>query len=215
MVAVEVIVASFVLLIVVVLALIISGIKIIPPYERGICLLLGRYIRVLEPGFNFVTPLVSSVIRIDMRTQSIAVNCRNMRFRDGQKAELVTFIDYRVKDPAKLYSSLANVKFALADMTERTTRLVVGKTPLDEFDRRRDQLNERLTEAAKNESSTVGIEVIYAEVREAGTQPIPLDVPFNRRHTTPKGVLFFDTTDHEAPRKAKIPKSYGAARPMK
>ena len=201
--------------IIIVVAIMASAIKIIPPYETAIYLRLGRHVGVLKPGVNFVTPLVSNVVPMDMRTQSMAVNCRDVRFKDGQKIQAVSVIDYKVKDPAQAYLSVPNARYALADLMEKTTRSVVTLAALDEFDRNRDSLNRKLTDAAKKNSLEFGIEVIMAELREAGTSPLPVDVPFNRRHTTPKGVLFFDTTDHEGPRKAKAPQSYGAARPYK
>jgi regulator of protease activity HflC (stomatin/prohibitin superfamily) len=215
MAAIGALVALLVLAIVLVIALLASAIKIINPYEAGIYLRLGRLIRVLNPGVNFVTPLVSTVIPVDMRTQSVAVTCRNVRFRDGQKAELVAFSDYKVRDPEKAYSSTANMKYALADMIEKTTRAVVGRAPLDDFDRHRELLNERLMEAVKKESTDFGIEAVSAEIREAGTAPLPLDVPFSRRYTTTKGIVFVDTTDHNAPRKVKIPQTTEGSRPVK
>jgi regulator of protease activity HflC (stomatin/prohibitin superfamily) len=198
-----------------VLALMATAIKIVPPYEAGIYLRLGRYVKILNPGVNFVTPMISTIVPVDMRIQGVAVTARNTRFKDGQKAELVTFVDYKVRDPAKAFSSMANVKFALADMIEKTTRAVVGRAPLDDFDRHRELLNERLTDTARKDALAFGIDIMSSELREAGSPPLPLDVPFNRRYTTTKGIVFIDTTDHDAPRRVKVPQTSDGARPSR
>ena len=215
MVSAGILIAFLTLSIILILVLMASAIKIIPPYETGLYLRLGRHVGVLKPGVNFVAPLVSTVVPVDMRTQSMAVTCRNVRFRDGQKVEAVSVIDYRVRDPAQAYYSVPNARYALADMMEKTARSVLARAALDEFDRNRDSLNQKLADAARKDTSGFGIDIVSAEIREAGTSPLPLDVPFNRRHTTAKGVLFFDTTDHEGPRKVKVPQAYGDARPWK
>lgn len=210
-----IVIALLILALIVVVAIAASAIKIVPPYETGIYIRLGKHAGILKPGVNMVTPLVSTVVPVDMRTQSMTVTCRSMRFIDGQKLEGIAVIDYRIRDPAQAYYSVPNARYALADATEKTTRSVIGRAALDEFDRFRDSLNQKLTEAAKRNASDFGVEILSAEIREAGTMPLPLDVPFNRRHTTPKGVLFFDTTDHEGPHGTKKPRSYGDARPWK
>ena len=66
----------FVLLFFVIVAAIIavlSGVKIIQPYEQAVYMRLGKYIRVLNQGMNFVCPLINQVVKLDLRTQVLDV----------------------------------------------------------------------------------------------------------------------------------------------
>ena len=59
--------------IIVVLAIVYGSVKIVSPYEQGIYIRLGTFMRVLNPGINVVTPIVSQVIKMDLRTQVLDV----------------------------------------------------------------------------------------------------------------------------------------------
>jgi len=74
----------------------ISGVTIIQPYEQGLWIVLGRYRKRLNPGFNWVYPLISEVIRMDLRTQVLDVPRQEVITKDNSPTNVDAIVYVRV-----------------------------------------------------------------------------------------------------------------------
>ena len=82
-----------------ILILFISGVAIIQPYEQALWIVLGQYKKRLNPGFNWVFPLISDVIRLDLRTQVLDVPRQEVITKDNSPTNVDAIVYIRVIDP--------------------------------------------------------------------------------------------------------------------
>jgi regulator of protease activity HflC (stomatin/prohibitin superfamily) len=166
MVAVGTILAFVVLAIIVVLAVMSSSIKIITPYEQGIYMRLGRYMRVLNQGVNFVAPMVNTVVRIDLRTQVLDVPRQEVITKDNSPTNVDAIIYIKVVDPTKSYFQVTNYRTATIYLAQTTLRSVIGDMELDEILSNRQKINLHLRDVLDEATDKWGVKVEGVEIRE-------------------------------------------------
>lgn len=98
--------------IVVILLILSSGIRIIRPYEQGIYMRLGKFIRILNSGFNYVTPLISEVVKLDLRTQVLDVPRQEVITKDNSPTNVDAIIYIKIIDPEKAFFEITNYRVA-------------------------------------------------------------------------------------------------------
>jgi regulator of protease activity HflC (stomatin/prohibitin superfamily) len=160
------IVTVSVILLVAILLVALSGVRIIAPWEQALLVVLGRYKRRLNPGFNWVLPLVSQVIRIDLRTQVLDVPRQEVITRDNSPTAVDAVIYIRVIDPEKAVFQVANFTMATVALAQTTLRSVLGDMELDEILYNRDRINTRLRDILDEATDNWGVRVEAVEIRE-------------------------------------------------
>jgi len=163
---VSLIIGFVILIVIVVLAVMSSGIKIVRPYEQGIYMRLGRYMRVLNQGFNFVTPLVNSVIMIDLRTQVLEVPRQEVITKDNSPTNIDAIIYIKVIDPQKAFFQVTNYRTATIYLAQTTLRSLVGDMELDEILSNRQRINLHLRDVLDEATDKWGVKVEGVEIRE-------------------------------------------------
>lgn len=164
--AAETVIALLVLAIIVVLAIMSSSIKIITPYEQGIYMRLGRYIRVLNQGVNFVAPLINTVVRIDLRTQVLDVPRQEVITKDNSPTNVDAIIYIKVIDPTKAYFQVTNYRTATIYLAQTTLRSIIGDMELDEILSNREKINLHLRDVLDEATDKWGVKVEAVEIRE-------------------------------------------------
>jgi len=165
-VAIETIVVLLVLALIVVLAIMTSGIKIVQPYEQGILIVLGRYRRVLNQGFNLVTPMVNQVVRIDLRTQVLDVPRQEVITKDNSPTNVDAIIYIKVVDPVKAFFQVTNYRTATIYLAQTTLRSIIGDMELDEILSNRQKINLHLRDVLDDATDKWGVKVEGVEIRE-------------------------------------------------
>jgi regulator of protease activity HflC (stomatin/prohibitin superfamily) len=149
-----------------ILILFISGVMIIQPYEQGLWIVLGQYRRRLNPGFNWVYPLISSVVRLDLRTQVLDVPSQEVITKDNSPTNVDAIVYIRVVDPEKAYFEVVNYHVATVSLAQTTLRSVVGDMELDEILYNRDFINTKLRDILDKSTDAWGVKVEAVEIRE-------------------------------------------------
>ncbi len=160
------ILAIVILVIIAVIAVMSSGIKIITPYEQGIYMRLGRYIRVLNQGFNLVAPMVNTVVRIDLRTQVLDVPRQEVITKDNSPTNVDAIIYIKVIDPTKAFFQVTNYRTATIYLAQTTLRSLVGDMALDEILSNRQKINLHLRDVLDEATDKWGVKVEGVEIRE-------------------------------------------------
>jgi len=166
MVAITTIVALVIFAIIVALAILTNGIKIIRPYEQGIYMRLGRYVRVLNQGFNMVAPLINVVVRIDLRTQVLDVPRQEVITKDNSPTNVDAIIYIKVIDPTKAFFQVTNYRTATIYLAQTTLRSLVGDMRLDEILSNRQKINLHLRDVLDEATDKWGVKVEGVEIRE-------------------------------------------------
>jgi len=157
--------------IVAVLVIVVNGVKIIKPYQQGIYMRLGRYITILNQGFNYVTPLVNEVVKMDLRTQVLDVPRQEVITKDNSPVYVDAIIYIKVIDPVKAFFQVTNYRTATIYLAQTTLRSLIGDMELDEILSNREKINLRLRDILDEATDKWGVKVEAVEIREVDPAP--------------------------------------------
>ncbi|MFQ5838120.1 MAG: SPFH domain-containing protein [Thermoplasmata archaeon] len=143
-----------------------TAVKIVQPYEQGLVIVLGNFKRVLNPGFNLVPPLISQVVKLDLRTQVLDVPRQEVITKDNSPTNVDAIIYIKVIDPAKAYFEVTNYRMATVALAQTTLRSILGDMELDEVLYNRERINLRLRDVLDTATDAWGVRVEAVEIRE-------------------------------------------------
>ncbi len=143
-----------------------SGVKIIKQYQLALWEKLGKYQRILKPGWNFVTPFISDVYRIDMRTQTLDVPRQEVITKDNSPTNVDAVIYIRVVDPVKAQYEVQDYHLATVYLAQTTLRSILGDMELDEILYNREKINAKLRDILDEATDQWGVKVEMVEIRE-------------------------------------------------
>ncbi len=159
-------IALAILVIIVGLAVASNAIKIVRPYEQAIYMRLGRFMRVLNQGVNFVTPLVNQVVVLDLRTQVLDVPRQEVITKDNSPTNVDAIIYIKVIDPNKAFFQVTNYRTATIYLAQTTLRSIIGDMELDEILSNREKINLHLRDVLDEATDKWGVKVEAVEIRE-------------------------------------------------
>ena len=140
-------------------------------YESGVALRLGKFHTMLNPGWNFVIPLITKVFKVDLRIQVLDVPRQEVITKDNSPTMVDAVVYYRVADAKKAVLNVANYRAAIVNMAQTTLRGVVGDMELDEIFSSRDKINAILRDKLDIETDPWGVKVDNVEIREVDPSP--------------------------------------------
>ncbi|WP_457591149.1 slipin family protein [Geoglobus sp.] len=150
----------------VVLLFLISGLKIVKEYERGVIFRLGRLVGARGPGLFFVIPLLENMQVVDLRTVTYDVPSQEVVTKDNVTVRVNAVVYYRVLDPEKAVTEVFDYRFATAQIAQTTLRSVIGQADLDELLSEREKLNVKLQEIIDEATNPWGIKVSAVEIKD-------------------------------------------------
>lgn len=155
-----------ILIAIVVMAVVGSGVRIISPWEQGLKIVLGSFRGRLNPGFNWVVPLITDVARLDLRTQVFDVPRQEVITKDNSPTNVDAIIFIKVIDPEKAYFEVTNFRVATIALAQTTLRSTIGDMELDEVLYNRHTINTRLRDQLDEATDAWGVKVEAVEIRE-------------------------------------------------
>jgi regulator of protease activity HflC (stomatin/prohibitin superfamily) len=146
-------------------ALILSGIRVLNEYQRGVVLTLGRYTGTKGPGLIWVWPFVQQMSRVDLRTVVMDVPPQDVITRDNVTVKVNAVIYFRVVDPSRAILQVAQYYEATSQLAQTTLRSVLGQHELDSLLAEREVLNRDLQAILDKATDAWGIKVATVEVK--------------------------------------------------
>ena len=154
--------ATFLLI---VIAAIISGIKILKEYERAVVFRLGRMVGSRGPGLVYVIPGIEKMVRMDLRTVTMDIPPQDVITRDNVSVKVSAVLYFRVLDPNKAVREIENYLFATLQLAQVTLRSVCGQGELDELLAEREKINSRIQDILDKQTDPWGIKVVLVELK--------------------------------------------------
>jgi regulator of protease activity HflC (stomatin/prohibitin superfamily) len=151
--------------IVLVVVAIISGIKILKEYERGVVFRLGRMVGARGPGLVYVIPGIEKMVKMDLRTVTMDIPPQDVITRDNVSVKVNAVLYFRVLDPNKAVREVENYLFATSQLAQVTLRSVCGQGELDELLAEREKINTRIQEILDAQTDPWGIKVVLVELK--------------------------------------------------
>jgi regulator of protease activity HflC (stomatin/prohibitin superfamily) len=155
----------FYLLAFLVLAFVLSAIKVLREYERGVIFLLGRFYKVKGPGLFLVIPIVQQMVKVDLRTIVMAVPTQDVISRDNVSVKVDAIVFFRVIEPSKAIIQVENFYEATSQLAQTTLRSVLGQHELDEMLAEREKLNIDIQSILDQQTDSWGIKVSNVEIK--------------------------------------------------
>jgi regulator of protease activity HflC (stomatin/prohibitin superfamily) len=183
---------AFVVVVVVVVYVLISAVKIVKEYERGVIFRLGRVRGGPKgPGLFLLFPLVDRMVKIDLRTVTMDVPPQDVITRDNVPARVNAVVYFRVVDPNRSVIEVENHVLATSQISQTTLRSVLGQKDLDDLLTNREQINEELQNIIDEQTDPWGVKVSVVEVKD-------VEIPQNMQRAMARQA------ESERERRAKI-----------
>ena len=153
--------------VVIVVIYLLSSIKILREYERGVIFRLGRVLpQPKGPGIILVFAPIDRLVRISLRVETLEVPPQDVVTRDNVTVKVNAVIYFRVIDSTKAVIEVANFLYATSQLAQTTLRSVLGEVELDVLLSQRKELNIRLQSILDQHTSPWGIKVAMVEVKQ-------------------------------------------------
>lgn len=147
--AIAIIVAIFIL----------SGLKVVKQYERGIVLTLGKFTGVRQPGLRVIIPIFQQMTRVDVRSTPIDVSKQEVITKDNVTIGVDAIVYFRVIVPEKAVLETTNYVYATSQFAQAALRDVTGNFELDELLAKREEVSKRIKDIVDAETDKWGIDV--------------------------------------------------------
>jgi regulator of protease activity HflC (stomatin/prohibitin superfamily) len=161
-----VIVAIVAVVVVIVAIVLLSGIRILREYERGVIFRLGRLIAQKGPGLIYIIPIIDRMVRMDLRTVTLNVPPQEVISKDNVTVRVNAVAYFRVIDPNRAVTEVENFLLATSQISQTTLRSVLGKAELDSLLAERERLNMELQRIIDEQTEPWGVKVSTVEVKD-------------------------------------------------
>lgn len=158
--------------IVVVAFYLISSIKILNEYERGVIFRLGKLLpQPKGPGIILVFAPIDRMVRVSLRTIVMDVPPQDIITRDNVSVKVNAVVYFRVMDPRKAIVEVESYHYATSQLAQTTLRSVLGQVELDDLLSERERLNTQLQEILDSHTEPWGVKVASVEVKQVDLPP--------------------------------------------
>jgi len=161
----EYIIAILILILLIVAAIIASGIKKVNQYEKGLIERWHAYERTVDPGLRFVVPFVQRMFRVNMREQVIDVPPQEIITEDNVVVTIDAVIYYQVVDPRRALYEVEDFELAIVKLAQTTLRNIVGEMSLDVCLTSREKINLELRKVLDEATDKWGTKVNRIELQ--------------------------------------------------
>jgi regulator of protease activity HflC (stomatin/prohibitin superfamily) len=163
----EIFSGGFLILIIILIFYLISSVKILAEYERGVIFRLGRVLeRPKGPGIILVFAPLDRIVRISLRIEAMEVPSQDLVTRDNVTVKVNAVVYFRVIEPTKAVLEVANFLYATSQLAQTTLRSVLGEVELDELLSQREKINVRLQGVLDEHTGPWGVKVTMVEVKQ-------------------------------------------------
>jgi regulator of protease activity HflC (stomatin/prohibitin superfamily) len=150
---------------VLVLILLVTAVRILREYQRGVIFTLGRFTGVKGPGLIILVPFVQQMVRVDLRTIVLDVPTQDVISHDNVSVHVNAVVYFRVVDPEKAIIQVESFHDATSQLAQTTLRSVLGRHELDEMLAERERLNTDIQEILDKQTDAWGIKIANVEIK--------------------------------------------------
>jgi regulator of protease activity HflC (stomatin/prohibitin superfamily) len=153
-------------LVIIAVLILFSAIKVLPEFQRGVVLTLGRFSGSKGPGLVLLIPAVQRMMRVDLRVNVMDVPPQDVISRDNVSVRVNAVVYFRVVDPDKALLQVADFYPATSQLAQTRLRSVLGQHELDEILSQRDSINHTLQTILDVATDAWGIKISNVEIKD-------------------------------------------------
>jgi regulator of protease activity HflC (stomatin/prohibitin superfamily) len=152
---------------VIIVIYLLSSIKILREYERGVIFRLGRVLpQPKGPGIFLVFAPIDRMVRTSLRVEAMEVPAQDVITRDNVTVKVNAIVYFRVTDPTKAVIEVTNFLYATSQLAQTSLRSVLGEVDLDSLLSQREKINVRLQAVLDQHTGPWGVKVTLVEVKQ-------------------------------------------------
>jgi len=151
--------------------LVLTSIRQINQYERGVKFTIGKFTSIMNPGWRIVWPVIQNYQKVDIRTKAVDVPDQNAITRDNVSVRVNAVIYYKVSEAEKAIIEVEDFRYAISQYAQTTMRNIVGEVTLDELLSSRDKIADRIREIVDKETDAWGLKVQNVELKDVSLPP--------------------------------------------
>ena len=143
-----------------------SGLRVVQQYERGVIFILGRLTGAQGPGLFWVPPIITHMVKVDLRIVTLTVPPQDVITRDNVTIKVAAVVYYYVVDPIAAVVNVVNFGQATTQIGQTTLRNVLGQSELDELLAQRTKVNRDLQAIIDEHTERWGVKVTAVEIKD-------------------------------------------------
>lgn len=144
---------------------VLSGIKVIKQYERGVVLTLGKYTGVRQPGLRIIIPIFQQLLRVDVRSTPIDVSKQEVITKDNVTVQVDAVVYLRAVQPDRAVLEITNYVYGTSQFAQAALRDVIGNADLDDVLTKRDEMSSQIKEIVDKQTDQWGIDVEAVKIQ--------------------------------------------------
>jgi len=156
---------SVIFLIVIAVIFILSGLKVVNQYERGVVLTLGKYTGLREPGLQIIVPIFQRMIRVDVRTNTIDIPKQEVITSDNVTVNVDAVVYFKVLHAEKAILEVSNFIYASSQFAQAALRDVTGNIELDSLLGKRDEVSAQIKDIVDAQAEKWGIDIESVKIQ--------------------------------------------------
>jgi regulator of protease activity HflC (stomatin/prohibitin superfamily) len=166
-------------IVIMIVLFILSSLKVVKEYERGVKFTLGKYTGMMKPGLRMVFPVIQSWERVDLRVKAVDVPDQDCITKDNVSVRVNAVLYFKVSEAEKAIIGVENYFYATSQLSQTTMRDIVGEVTLDELLRERDEISKKIQTIVDKASDPWGIKVESVDLKH-------VELPDNMKRTMAK-----------------------------
>lgn len=185
------VIGGFGIFVILILGFVLSGLRVINEYERGVIFRLGRIGPLKGPGLKWIIPMIDRMVKVGTRVITMDIPPQDVITRDNVTVKVNAVFYFRVMEPLKAILEVENYIYATSQLAQTTLRSVLGEVELDDLLAHRDKVNTKLQQIIDEQTDPWGVKVTAVEVKH-------VDLPVEMQRAMAKQA------EAERERRAKI-----------
>jgi regulator of protease activity HflC (stomatin/prohibitin superfamily) len=145
---------------------VISAIRIVDEYERGVIFRLGRVMGAKGPGLFFIVPVIDKMVKVNLQTVTMDIPPQDVITKDNVTIRVNAVAYFNVTDPVNAVINIQNYLYGTSQVAQTTLRSILGQVELDEILVNRDEINDRLQAIIDELTNPWGVKVTLVEVKD-------------------------------------------------
>jgi regulator of protease activity HflC (stomatin/prohibitin superfamily) len=150
----------------VIIFVLLSSLRQINQYQKGVKFRLGKYAGLMSPGWRIVLPVIESYKKVDLRVKVVDVPNQEAITKDNISVNVNAVIYYKVSEAEKAILEVEDFYYAISQLAQTTMRDAVGRVDLDELLSQRDRVSESIRKIIDIASDPWGIKVNNVELKD-------------------------------------------------
>ncbi len=170
---------------------ILSGIRIVYEYKRALKFRFGKYIKILQPGFRWIIPIVETIQVVDIRVITINIVSQEVMTEDNVPCSIDGVVFFKIDNPEKAVLEVEEFSFAITQLAQAALRDVCGKVELDTILSKREEMGKNIKSIVEQETKEWGIVINDVKIKD-------IQLPENMRR------MMANQAEAERSRRARI-----------